>query len=101
MTLQQVCLPLAAQQFYSSSKKSATVVQVIMRTVQIYEGDKQEQMQKKLSEVVPQRIYTYQEMILLASMSGFKLAAAYGAMQIDMPIRDDDAERMLLILERL
>ena len=72
-----------------------------MRTVQIYEGDKEEQMQKKLVEVVPQRIYTYQEMLLLAGMSGFKLSAAYGDMQMDTSIRNEDAERMLLVLERL
>ena len=101
MALQYVRLLLTAQQQHSSSRNSATIVQVIMRTVQIYEGDKEEQMQKKLVEVVPQRIYTYQEMVLLASMSGFKLAAAYGDMQIDTSIRNEDAERMLLVLERL
>lgn len=72
-----------------------------MRTVQIYEGNKQEQMQKRIVEVVPQRIYTYQEMNLLASISGFKLDAAYGDMRMDMSICSEDAERMLLVLERL
>lgn len=72
-----------------------------MRTVQIYEADNQKCMQRKLREVVPQRIYTYQEMNLLASMSGFKLAAAYGDMQIDLSIRAEDAARMVLVLERL
>lgn len=76
-------------------------MQVIRRTVQIYEGDNKNCMQKKLTEVVPQRIYTYQEMNLLATMSGFKVAAAYGDMHMEMSIRDEDAERMLLVLERL
>lgn len=72
-----------------------------MRTVQIYEGNKQEEMQKKIVEVVPQRIYTYQEMNLLASITGFRLDAAFGDMRIDMSIHSEDAERMLLVLERL
>lgn len=72
-----------------------------MRTVQIYEVDNQSCMQKKLKEVVPQRIYTFQEMNLLASMSGFKLATAYGDMQIDVSINSEDAARMVLVMERL
>lgn len=72
-----------------------------MRTVQIYEVDNQSCMQKKLKEVVPQRIYTFQEMDLLASMSGFKLATAYGDMQIDVSINSEDAARMVLVMERL
>ncbi|KAL3149321.1 hypothetical protein ABBQ32_002129 [Trebouxia sp. C0010 RCD-2024] len=90
-----------AIQYGSSGDEFDPIDQVIMRTVQIYEADNQRCMQRKLREVVPQRIYTYQEMDLLASMGGFKLAAAYGDMQIDLSIRAEDAARMVLVLERL
>lgn len=90
-----------AIQYGSSGDEFNAIDQVIMRTVQIYEVDNQSCMQKKLKEVVPQRIYTFQEMDLLASMSGFKLATAYGDMQIDVSINSEDAARMVLVMERL
>lgn len=71
-----------------------------MRSVQIYEGDDSSNMQHRLSEVVPQRIHTYQEMNLLATMSGFKVHSAYGDMLLNTSIRDEDAARMVLVLER-
>ena len=71
-----------------------------MRTVQFYEGNAQGEMKQRLREVVPQRIYTYQEMSLLARASGFDLQAAYGELHLTTSIRDEDAPRMVLVLER-
>lgn len=76
-------------------------MQVLQRTVTIYQADSKGKMQKVLSETVPQRVYTYQEMKLLAALSAFDLHAAYGDMQKDVAFCDPDAPRMVLVLRRL
>ncbi len=76
-------------------------MQVLQRTVTIYQADSKGKMQKLLSETVPQRIYTYQEMKLLAALSAFDLHTAYGDMQMDVSFCDPDAPRMVLVLKRL
>jgi len=74
-------------------------VQVLQRTVTIYQADSKGKMAKVLSETVPQRIYTYQEMILLAELCAFELHAAYGDMQKDVSFSDPDAPRMVLVFK--
>ena len=58
-------------------------------------------MQEVIKDTVPQRIVTYQEMGMLALSTGFVLHAAYGDMQIDIPIGDEDATRMVVVLKLL
>ena len=75
-------------------------MQVVMRTLVIFEGDESGELNERIREVVPQRVHTYQEMTLLAAMSGFNIHAAYGDMRLDVPLKDEDASRMLLVLKR-
>ena len=77
------------------------VVKVLGRTVTVYQADSKGAMQQVIKETVPQRIFTYQELKLLASASGYDLYAAYGDMLMDAPISDSDAVRMVLVLRRL
>ena len=39
-------------------------------------------------------------MNLLATMSGFKVHSAYGDMLLNTSVHDEDAARMVLVLER-
>lgn len=76
-------------------------VQVLQRTVTVYRADSTGTMQEVIKDTVPQRIVTYQEMGMLALSNGFALHAAYGDMQIDIPIDDEDATRMVVVLKLL
>ncbi len=76
-------------------------MQVLQRTLTVYQADSQGAMQQVIMETISQRIFTYQEMKLLAAASGFSLHAAYGDMQFDVPVSDVDAARMVLVLKCL
>lgn len=90
-----------AVQYGKSGDHFDPIEQVLQRTVTIYQADSRGKMQKVLSETVPQRVYTYQELKLLAALNAFDLHAAYGDMQMDVSFCDPDAPRMVLVLKRL
>ena len=74
-------------------------MQVMQRTVTIMQGDASGKMQQVIKESVSQRIFTYQEMLLLASSSKFRIHQAYGDLLTNVPIDDPDAARMVLVLQ--
>ncbi|DBB17834.1 TPA: hypothetical protein ACH3X3_002856 [Trebouxia sp. C0006] len=88
-----------AVQYGKSGDQFDAIEQVLQRTITIYQADSKGKMAKVLSETVPQRIYTYQEMILLAELCAFELHAAYGDMQKDVSFSDPDAPRMVLVFK--
>lgn len=76
-------------------------LQVLQRTVTILEGDKAGKLHQIVSEVFPQRIFTFQELSLLAMMSNFTIVNTYGDMSIDSPLASEDAVRMVAVLKRI
>lgn len=53
-------------------------------------------------ECVPQRSYTYPELLALIALQGdFRLAASYGGFELGISLSDARAWRMLLLLERI
>lgn len=75
-------------------------MQVLQRTVTVLQADSKGQMQQAVIETVPQRVFTYQEMKLLAALCNFSLHAAHGDMHADILVTDSDAPRMVLVLKR-
>lgn len=73
---------------------------MLQRTVTVLQADSKGQMQQAVVETVPQRVFTYQEMKLLAALCNFSLHAAHGDMHADTPVTDSDAPRMVLVLKR-
>ena len=51
-------------------------------------------------EIVPQRVFTLQELRLLARMAGLEVAAIQGDMNMDLPLNHDEAHRMVAVLRR-
>lgn len=46
------------------------------------------------------RVFTAPEMELLARASGLRLAAAYGDMNVDTPLQDEEAHNMIVVLKK-
>ena len=54
----------------------------------------------ELEEQVPQRMWTYQEMLLLAGASGFDVVGSFGAMDEEVGMDSDDAFRMVVVMRK-
>lgn len=54
----------------------------------------------ELEEEVPQRMWTFQEMLLLAGASGFEVVGSFGAMDQEVGMDSDDAFRMVVVLRK-
>jgi hypothetical protein len=53
-----------------------------------------------LVDTVPQRLYTYQEIELLARLTGFEVAAVHGGLDIDVSVDSDDSYALVVCLRR-
>lgn len=47
-----------------------------------------------------QRVWTYQEVCLLADLTGFDLVATYGDLHLDVQADSQDAKRLVVCLQR-
>ena len=84
---------------YISSCISA--MQVVKRTVTVCEGDKTGKLHQVVSEEVPQRIFTFQELKLLAMLSNFSISKTFGDMDVKRSFSDEDAARMVIVFKRI
>lgn len=75
-------------------------MQVLQRTVTICKATTSGSLQQIISVVVPQRIYTFQELKLLAILSSFGEVKTFGDMNVASHF-DEDAARMVVVLRRL
>ena len=75
--------------------------QVLRRTVTVYEGDKAGKLQQVVSEEVPQRVFTFQELKLLAMLSNFSITRTFGEMDVESSLSDEEAARMVIVLKRI
>lgn len=75
-------------------------MQVLHRTVTVCEGDSTGALQQLVSEAVPQRVFTFQEIKLLAMMSNFSIDCNLGDMNLNTGIDAADAARMVVVLKR-
>jgi SAM-dependent methyltransferase len=55
---------------------------------------------RRLSEVVPNRVHTYQEVKLLAAAAGFSVEGVFGDFNRDFTLRHEDSYRMICVLKR-
>lgn len=56
----------------------------------------------RISQTVPTRLFTAQEIDALAASSGFEVAAMYGALDRDIPVTDSEvAYRMVCVLRKI
>lgn len=53
-----------------------------------------------LEEQVAQRMWTYQEMVLLAEASGFVLVGSFGALDEEVGMDSEDAFRMVVVMQK-
>ena len=53
-----------------------------------------------LVDTVPQRLYTYQEVELLARLTGFEVAAVHGGLDMDVSVESDDSYALVVCLRR-
>ena len=53
-----------------------------------------------LVDTVPQRLYTYQEIELLARLTGFEVAAVHGGLDMDVNVDSDDSYALVVCLRR-
>ena len=63
------------------------------------EGDTEEE-PELLTDTVPQRLYTYQEVDLLARLTGFEVAAVHGGLDMDVPADSDDSYALVICLRK-
>ena len=54
-----------------------------------------------LIDTVPQRLYTYQEIELLARLTGFEVAAVHGGLDMDVNVERDDSYALVVCLRRV
>jgi len=77
------------------------IEQVLRRTVTVYEGDKAGKLQQVVSGEVPQRVFTFQELKLLAMLSNFSIMRTFGEMDVESSLSDEEAARMVIVLKRI
>ena len=51
------------------------------------------------SEVVPQRVFTLQEVHLLARLAGFSVEGLYGEMNLERDLQHEEAYRLIAVLK--
>ena len=51
-------------------------------------------------QYVWQRTYTYQEVSLLADLSGFDIVATYGDLDLEVPMDDPECRSLVAILQK-
>ena len=51
-------------------------------------------------QYVWQRVWTFQEINLLADLTGFNVVASYGDFDLDMPADSPEAKRLIICLQR-
>ena len=77
--------------------------QVVDRSVKIStapaEGDTEEGTEL-LADTVPQRLYTFQEIDLLARLTGFEIAAVHGGLDMDVPADSEDSYALVVCLRK-
>lgn len=76
-------------------------MQVLQRTVTVLEGDQSGKLQQIISEVVPQRLFTFQELTLLAMLSNFSIVKMYGDLDVNSTLNNEEAVRMVVVLKRM
>lgn len=82
--------------------------QIYQRTVQVkllqpgaggFKSGAEGKVLQSVTEVVAQRMYTLQEIRLLGMMTGFSVEGVFGDFA-DIPLTDDEAYRMLVVMKR-
>lgn len=77
-------------------------IQVTQRTVKISTLRKNGETDKLLLEnVVAQRMFTSQEVDLLARLSGFEVVGVYGALDLEVDTESEDAYVLVMCLRKL
>jgi len=78
-------------------------IQVVERSVKISTAPAEgasEDGTELLADTVPQRLYTYQEIDLLARLTGFEIAAVHGGLDMDVPPDSDDSYALVICLRK-
>lgn len=50
--------------------------------------------------IVPLRIFTFQELLLLSDLAGFAVVGAYGDFDLDIDMEHQSASRLLICLQK-
>lgn len=72
--------------------------QILYRTVGLSLFDSEGELVSSHVSVVPQRQFTLQEIDLLARATGFEVVATYGDLDESVPLDDEEAQRMVVVL---
>ena len=79
------------------------LLQILQRSVAVSESDpgNEEGDGWRLigREVVPQRVFTLQEVRLLARLAGFSVEGLYGEMNLEADLQHEEAYRLVAILK--
>ncbi|CAL8471064.1 g10606 [Coccomyxa elongata] len=75
--------------------------QILQRSVAVSRADPSEEEGWRLigSEVVPQRVFTLQEVHLLARLAGFSIEGLYGEMNLETDLQHEEAYRLIAVLK--
>ena len=83
------------------------MAQVVERSVKISTapvggdtGGDAEEGTELLADTVPQRLYTFQEIDLLARLTGFEVAAVHGGLDMSVPVDSDDSYALVVCLRK-
>lgn len=75
--------------------------QVVQRTVKMHtvraDGENDELI---LEDMVAQRLYTYQEVDLLARLTGFTVVGVHGALDMQVGVDSDDSYALVVCLKK-
>ena len=69
---------------------------VITGDVKVDDSDLQ-----SVKEIVPLRMFTYQEIEVLGRIAGFKIAGLYGALSDEIDVNSDEAFRLVCVLHKI
>lgn len=79
---------------------SSALLQVLHRRVAVSRKEERGDWELIGESIVPQRVYTLQEVKLLADAAGFCVEGLFGEMSLAVSLEDEEAYRMVVVLSK-